>query len=302
MVFAKYLSLLKKFEAKHGRMREGLDNSRKNQGRNVENSIMEKILSKDGTPIAYQRSGAGTPLVLVHGTLGSTKRWPLLPALGEHFTVYAVDRRGYGESGDAASYAVEREFEDVAAVVNSIGDGVNLLGHSFGGFCVLEAALRTPHVRRLIAYEPSPLPVPGELLYPEGIIDRFQALLDAGERENVVTTMFRELVGMPPDEIELLKASPVFPSMVAAAHTVPRESRAEAAYQFEPERFKHLNTPTLLLLGGDSPAFFKTTIEAWHAALPNSRIVVLPGQQHIAHYTAPDLFVREVQAFLLEPS
>lgn len=262
---------------------------------------MEKILSKDGTAIAYQRSGAGTPLVLVHGTLGSTKRWPILPALGEHFTVYAVDRRGYGESGDAASYAVEREFEDVAAVVNSIGDGVNLLGHSFGGFCVLEAALRTPHVRRLIAYEPSPLPVPGELLYPEGIIDHFQALLDAGERENVVTTMFRELVGMPPDEIELLKASPVFPSMVAAAHTVPRESRAEVAYQFEPERFKHLNIPTLLLLGGDSPAFFKTTIEAWHAALPNSRIVVLPGQQHIAHYTAPDLFVREVQAFLLEP-
>ncbi|MCX9077916.1 MAG: alpha/beta hydrolase, partial [Candidatus Methanoperedens sp.] len=248
---------------------------------------MEKILSKDGTPIAYQRTGTGPPLVLVHGTLGSCKRWPVLPTLGEQFTVNAIERRGYGESGDSASYAVEREFEDIAALVNSLGEGVSLLGHSFGGFCVLEAALLTPNLRRLIVYEPSPLPVPGTPLYPDGIIDRYEAMLDAGERENVVTTMFRELVGMPPDEIELLKASPTFPSMVAAAHTIPRESRAEEDYRFEPERFKHFNVPTMLLLGGDSPEFFKKTIERWHAALPNSRIVVLPGQQHIAHYTSP---------------
>jgi pimeloyl-ACP methyl ester carboxylesterase len=254
---------------------------------------MEKIVSKDGTPIAYQRSGAGAPLVLVHGTLGSCRRWPVLPELEKQFTVYAIERRGYGESGDAASYAVEREFEDIAALVNSLDDGVNLLGHSFGGFCVLEAALLTPKLRRLIVYEPSPLPAPGAPLYPDGIIDRYQALLDAGEREQVVTTMFRELVGMPPDEIELLKASPNFPSMVAAAHTIPRESRAEEAYQFEPGRFRNLNVPTMLLLGGESPEFFKTTTERWHAALPNSRIVA-------AHYTAPDLFVREVLAFLVE--
>src|SRR5215813_2457638 len=99
---------------------------------------MEKILSKDGTPIAYQRSGAGAPLVLVHGTGGASVRWkPILPALEQHFTVYAVDRRGRGESGEAASYAIEREFEDVAAVVDSIGNEVNLLGHSFGAICAL---------------------------------------------------------------------------------------------------------------------------------------------------------------------
>jgi pimeloyl-ACP methyl ester carboxylesterase len=263
---------------------------------------VEKIVSKDGTPIAYQRSGAGAPLVLVHGTLGSHSSWEtVLPALERQFTVYAVDRRGYGESGDASSYALEREFEDVAALVNSIGDGGSLLGHSFGGLCALEAALLTPHLRRLVVYEPSPLPGPGAPLYPEGISDRLQALLDAGDRENVVTTVFRELVKMPPDELELLKASPRFPAYMTAAHTVPRETRAEEGYRFEPERFKHLHVPTLLLLGGDSPASFKTTVKAWHAALPNSRIVVLPGQQHIAHVTAPDLLLREVQAFLLEP-
>jgi pimeloyl-ACP methyl ester carboxylesterase len=261
---------------------------------------MEHVRSKDGTSIAYQRSGTGPPLVLVHGTLGSCRRWPILPALEQEFTVYAVERRGYGESGDTSNYAVEREFEDIAAVVDAIGDRVNLLGHSFGGFCVLEAALLTSNLRRLIVYEPSPLPVPGESLYPEGSIDRLRALLDAGERENVVISLLRDLVGMPADELALLKASPVFPFMVAAAHAAIREARAEEEYHFQPERFKHLNVSTLLLLGGVSPAFFKATIEKWQAALPNSRIVVLPGQQHIAHYTAPDLFVQQVREFLID--
>src|ERR1700733_1955907 len=86
---------------------------------------MEKVISKDGTPIAYQRSGKGAPLVLIHGTGASSERWkPILPALEEHFCVYAVDRRGRGASGDAHSYAIQREFDDVAAVVDSIGDRV----------------------------------------------------------------------------------------------------------------------------------------------------------------------------------
>ncbi len=262
---------------------------------------MEKILSKDGTPIAYQRSGAGAPLVLVHGTGGSYLRWrPILPALEKQFTVYAVDRRGRGESGDSPNYAIEREFEDVAAVVDSIRDEVNLLGHSFGGVCSLEAALRTSHLRKLVLYEP-PLPIPGVPLYPDGIIDRLQVLLDAGDRPGVVTTFMREVVRMPPHELELFTSSPAFPSRVAAAQTLPRELRTHEAYRFEPERFKRLHIPTLLLLGGESPQFFRAAIEALHTTLPDNQVVVLPGQQHIAIDTAPDLFAREVLAFLAEP-
>jgi hypothetical protein len=100
-------------------------------------------------------------------------------------------------------------------------------------------------------YEPSPLPVPGVPLYPKGIIDRLQAMLDAEDRAGVVNTALGELARIPPHELELLKASPVFPVQVAAAHTVPRETRAEEEYRFEPERFKHLKVPTLLLCGGD---------------------------------------------------
>src|SRR5574341_1988277 len=140
--------------------------------------MMETILSKDSTTIAYQRSGAGAPLVLVHGTGGAYARWaPILPALAKQFTVYAVDRRGRGESGESQHYAIEREFEDVAAVVDSIGDGVNLLGHSFGAVCSLEAALLTPHLRKLVLYEP-PLPIPGVPIYPPEVLDQLQSLLD----------------------------------------------------------------------------------------------------------------------------
>jgi pimeloyl-ACP methyl ester carboxylesterase len=262
---------------------------------------MDKLLSKDGTPIAYHRSGAGMPLVLVHGTGGAYARWaPILPALEKQFTVYAVDRRGRGESGEARTYAIEREFEDVAAVVDSIVDEVNLLGHSFGGICALEAALLTPRLRKLVLYEP-PLPVPCVTIYPEGVIDRLDALLDAGDRSAVLTTFMREVVRMPEYELDLFKSSPAFPARLAAAHTLPRELRAHEAYRFEPERFKNLRVPTLLLLGGDSPQFFRSAIEAVNAILPNSRIVELPGQQHIAMDTAPDIFIRELVTFLAEP-
>ncbi|MCZ7546943.1 MAG: alpha/beta hydrolase [Anaerolineae bacterium] len=262
---------------------------------------METIRSKDGTLIAFERSGEGPPLVVVPGVLTSCRRWPVLPALAERFTVYAVDRRGRGDSGDGESYALEREFEDVAAVVDTVGAEVNLLGHSFGGYCVLGAALLTSNIRRLVVYEADAPEGLGEQALPAGLIDRFQSLIDAGDRVGAVTAFFREALQMTPEEIEVAKTWPTFPAMVAAAHTLPRELRAAAAYRFETARFAQMNVPTLLLLGGDSPDFAKAFTEEWHAVLPNSRIVVLPGQQHLAHYTAPDLFIREVTAFLSEP-
>ena len=263
---------------------------------------MEKITSPDGTSIAYYRSGAGAPLILVPGSgAANPVAWTgVIPALEEHFSVYAVDRRGHGESGDSPTYAIEREFEDIAAVVDSMGEPAYLLGHSFGALCALEAALLTRNIRKLILYEPA-IPLPGLLLYPEGVIERLEALLEAGDREGVLTTLYREVVGMSPDEVEQMRSSPAWPVRLATAHTLPRESRAEERYTFDAQRFKDLHTPTLLLQGGDSPQFLKQATETIDAALPNSRIAVMPGQQHIAMYTAPELFVTELLRFLLEP-
>jgi pimeloyl-ACP methyl ester carboxylesterase len=258
---------------------------------------MEKVASKDGTPIAYAKSGRGPPLVLVHGTTADHTRWaPLLPELEKRFTVYAVDRRGRGGSGDAPDYAFEREFEDVAAVVDGVGEPVFLLGHSFGAFCSLEAALRTRNLRKLVLYEP-PIAA-GITIYPPGFRERLETMLAAGEKAGVVTTFFREIVRMPPAELTMLQSLPNWPARVAAAHTIPRELRVPELYAFQPTRFAEMRTPTLLLLGGDSPPFFKAAIDAVNKALPESRVVVMPGQQHTAMNTAPELFLREVLAFL----
>jgi pimeloyl-ACP methyl ester carboxylesterase len=260
---------------------------------------MTSITSKDGTAIAYERSGDGPPMVVVHGTTADHTRWaPILGALGRRFTVCAVDRRGRGGSGDSADYSIEREFDDIAAVVDSIGEPVVLLGHSYGAICSLEAATRTSLVHRLVLYEP-PIPA-GTPIYDQGVIDRLQAILDSGDRSGVVSTFFSEVVRMPESELEMLQSLPNWSARVAAAHTIPRELRGSEGYRLDPARLKELNVPTLLLLGGDSPRFFKAAIEALHAVLPSSRIAILPGQQHVAINSAPDLFLHEVLSFLAE--
>jgi pimeloyl-ACP methyl ester carboxylesterase len=125
----------------------------------------QTVTAVDGTPIAYWHSGDGPPLILVHGSFDDHNVWaPVLPAFEEHFTVYAVDRRGRGGSGDGTGYSLESEAADIAEVVESIGgQEINLLGHSYGGVCALEAARRTPHLRRLVLYEPA---VPAGIPFP----------------------------------------------------------------------------------------------------------------------------------------
>lgn len=258
---------------------------------------MERIVSKDGTSIAFARSGTGPALVLVHGTTADHTRWkPLLPQLEAHFTVHAVDRRGRGGSGAAGAYAIDREFDDIAAVVDAIGEPALLLGHSYGAVCALEATLRTRRVSKLVLYEP-PIRT-GDPIYPPGTVERLQALLDSGERDSVVTAFFREVVRAPEEELRMLRTLPNWPARVAAAHTIPREMRINDEYRFQPERFAEMRVPTLLLLGGSSPPLFKDAIEAVRAALPDARLAVLPGQQHTAMNTAPELFLREVLGFL----
>lgn len=259
---------------------------------------METVTSTDGIKIAYRRSGEGQPLVLVHGTSADHSRWsPVLPALEEHFTVCAMDRRGRGDSGDAEDYAIEREFEDVASVVDSIGEPVHLLGHSYGALCSLEGALLTRNVRRLVLYEP-PVDVTGEKINPPGVVDRMEAMLEAGDRDGVVTTLMRELAGLPPEAVEHLRSLPAWRTRLDAAHTIPRETRAEEAYRFDPGRFGDFAAPTLLLLGSESPAAFEEAEKAVEEALPDSRIVVMDGQGHAAIDTGTGLFTAEVLRFL----
>ena len=261
---------------------------------------MGVVTSKDGTSIAYERGGTGSPLLLVHGTTASHTRWlPVLPALESSYTVYAMDRRGRGASGDAPTYDVDREFEDVAALVDAVaeleGARVNVLGHSFGGLCAMEAALRTNNIKRLIVYEGAPT---GVMLTPPELIVRMQAQVEQGDSDGAVQTMLREVVRVPEEQLKLMRSLPAWQARVAAAHTIPRELQATNDYRMLAERMGAVRVPTLLLLGEESPSVFRTSTEAARDAIPDVRLVVLQGQQHVAMDTAPDLFVREVRQFL----
>ncbi len=213
-----------------------------------------KVLSRDGTPIAVWRSGEGPPLVLIHGAAADHNRWaPVLPALEERFTVFAVDRRGRGSSGDATDYALEREYEDVVAVVESAGEGVNVLGHSYGGICAVEAALLTDKIRKLVLYEP-PM---GFLKSPPHVVERLQTLLEEGRRDELLGCFMQEVAGLPSDQVELMRSLPAWKARLDAADTIPREERASREYVFDQGRFPDLEVPTLYLQGGDSSEPFK---------------------------------------------
>jgi pimeloyl-ACP methyl ester carboxylesterase len=261
---------------------------------------MEFVRSIDTIPIAYERRSEGAPLVLIHGAAADHTRWmALLPNLEKHFTVYAVDRRGRGKSGDAEPYTIDREYEDMAAVVNSIPGPVNLLGHSYGAICSLEASLKTSNLRKLILYEP-PIHTNIKKEYPPDALDRVKSCLHDGQREKALLTFLKEIVGIPQNEIDMLRSHPNWSSRIATAHTIPREEESVRSYIFKPQRFSHMHTPTLLLLGGDSPPLFKAAIETLKKYILNSRLVIMPGQQHAATDTAPELFLNEVIGFLIE--
>jgi pimeloyl-ACP methyl ester carboxylesterase len=246
-----------------------------------------------------ERSGAGPPLLFVHGTTADHKSWfRVSPALEQHFTVHAMDRRGRGASGDAPNYEFIREAEDVAAVLEAIGEPAFLFGHSYGGLCALEAVLLTDRVSRLILYEPEiPTGIPS---VPPNMIDRLQALVDSGELEPAMEYFFREIVKVPAHEFEFYRQSPLWQERIPLAATIPRELAIDRLYRFDADRFANFQIPTMLMVGGDSPQFIRQAVELVDAALPQSQIVVLPEEQHMAHHTNPELFVREVVRFLSE--
>jgi pimeloyl-ACP methyl ester carboxylesterase len=262
---------------------------------------MEHIISLDGTAIGFEHSGSEQPLLLVHGSTADHQRWlPILPQFEQYFSVYAMDRRGRGASSDSPDYEFMREAEDVAAVVEAAcqqtGAPVAVLGHSFGALCSLEGALLTDNISRLILYEP---PVPTGLpMYSPGFPNRLQPLIEKGENEAALEMFLREEVNMPEHELAYYRTLPMWKERIKIVPTVLREMVIDQVYRFDEARFTSLRVPTLLLLGGESPPLLRQATETLDAALPYSHVVIMPGQQHIAMDTNPELFVKEVLKFL----
>lgn len=259
---------------------------------------MKTVIAPDGTSIAFERSGAGSPLVLVHGTTADHTRWdPVRPVLEEHFSVYAMDRRGRGSSGDSAEYSLEHEVNDIVTLVESIKEPVILLGHSFGALCALEAARCTTNIARSILYEPA-FPIGEHELYDEATVSEMRSLLEDGRNEDALVFFFTEIGNFTKPELDALRTAPNWHARISAAHTVLRETEVERDYEFDPDRFESITVPTLLLTGSESPRFLRDGIAAVDGAVPNSQIMVFEGHGHVAQNTAPEMFVSSLLEFI----
>jgi pimeloyl-ACP methyl ester carboxylesterase len=250
------------------------------------------VPSKDGVEISVQKAGSGPALLLIHGALlnGSVSWGAVLPKLAEHFTVYAIDRRGRAPSGDAKQYSISNEADDIVEVVEAIGGPVIVLAHSYGALASLEALDRLKTVSHLILYEPPVALKPGD----PAIVANLERALEADNREELVTTFLRDQIRVPVDRIEVMKSSPIWPIVLQISPTLPRETRAVNTYSASTERLANWKTPTTLLLGSMTAGLLKDAAFFIRDAIPGCRMVILEGQGHGAMLDAPDFFANKI--------
>jgi pimeloyl-ACP methyl ester carboxylesterase len=267
------------------------------------------IDAPDGVRIAVFRSGTGRPLVLVHGATADHTTWRTSgPLLAARHTLHAIDRRGRGASGDGAPgapYAIEREFDDLAAVVDAVaaetGEAVDVVGHSYGGRIGLGAALRTANLRRLVCYEGAPPAAERAYQADAGTVERVAALVAAGDRDAALATFMRDIVRMPEPDLAAFRADPIWPRRAAAIDTTIRELRAETSPAGSLDALGAVRQPVLQVLGGESSEPFAAATRALDARLRNGRVVTIDGARHAAHHTHAPTFVAAIEAFLAAP-
>jgi pimeloyl-ACP methyl ester carboxylesterase len=247
---------------------------------------VERTRSADGTAIAFDRSGQGPAIVLVSGALADRSAFASLAArLALRFTAITFDRRGRGDSGDTTPYAVDREVEDIAALLDVAGGSAFLFGHSSGAVLALETARTLPgRAPKLALYEP-PFVVddsrPGP---PADFVTHLETLVAEGRRGDAVEYFMTTGPLIPRPVVDGAKASPEWPKLEALAHTIPYDGRVMDGFMTgDPaplQAWASLRTPTLVLAGGASAPWIRRGAAALAAVLPNATSATLEGQGH----------------------
>jgi uncharacterized protein YndB with AHSA1/START domain/pimeloyl-ACP methyl ester carboxylesterase len=254
-------------------------------GTRAPSRLVNQVVSKDGTSIAFDRIGHGSPVILVDGALcwrGLGPSGQLAKVLAPHFTVLTYDRRGRGASGDTPPYAVEREVEDIEALISEAGGAVFLWGVSSGAVLALEAANRLEGIRKLAVFE-APFIVDDSR--PTTVEDwvRIRAALAAGRPSDAVHT-FLKSVGMPAFLITLMRLTPVWSRLRAVAHTLPHDGdivqNLQGGRPLPAGSWASVTMPTLVMDGGKSPAWIREANRSLASALPNAQYRTLEGQTH----------------------
>jgi pimeloyl-ACP methyl ester carboxylesterase len=241
---------------------------------------MNSVISRDGTAIAYDVAGSGPAVVLIGGA--SAERMAnagLAAELARDFTVYNVDRRGRGDSTDTPPYAVEREVEDITAVIEAAGGSAYLLGGSSGAALSLEAAAAGAPVAKLVLWEP-PYSVGDARRPPADGAKKLAALTDAGKRAEAVEYFMRDIVGMPEEAMAGIKQSPHWERQLKLAHTLAYDATVMGDYSIPAERFARIAVPTLILDGSASFDIMAPAADELARIIPGAVRATLEGQAH----------------------
>jgi pimeloyl-ACP methyl ester carboxylesterase len=248
---------------------------------------MNTALSKDGTRIAFDRSGSGPALILVDGALcyrASGPSAPLAALLAEHFTVFTYDRRGRGDSGDTAPYAVGREVDDIGALIAAAGGAAFVYGVSSGAALALEAANRGLAIRKLALYEAPFIVDDSHSPISEDFLARLNEAITSGRRGDAVR-LFMKLVGVPGIFIALMRFLPAWSKLTAVAHTLPYDITIVQDHQrgkpLTPSMWPGAVAPALVMDGGKSPAWMRHAMRALADVLPRAQYRTLEGQTHM---------------------
>jgi pimeloyl-ACP methyl ester carboxylesterase len=233
-----------------------------------------KTTSRDGTTIAFDRSGQGPPVILVLGAFNDRMTGAALAAsLAARFTVLSYDRRGRGESGDTLPYAVEREIEDLEAVIRAAGGSAAVFGYSSGAVLALRAAASGLAITKLALYESPPA-------HPSPHAAELAALIAAGRRGDAVEYFQRRMVGIPEPVIVQLRQAPFRPALEAMAHTLVYEATILGGEVLSAELLAKVRPPTLAIAGGASPPVMRETAAALVRSLPDGRSLIIDGATH----------------------
>jgi len=241
---------------------------------------LQTVSSRDGTKLAVDVSGSGPAIVLVSG--GSVDRgsnFGLAAALQADFTVYNYDRRGRGDSGDTLPYAVEREIEDIEAVIALAGGKAHLYGSSSGAGLAMEAAAAGAPVDKLVLWEP-PYNLDPAGRPPADSVEQLDRMVAEGRRGDAAEFFMTRMVRLPAEFVGFARTQPWWPAQEAIAHTLAYDARVMGDYSVPTDTAARVPVPTIILTGGASFDLFKPTAEALVAAMPNGRTAVLEGQEH----------------------
>ena len=263
---------------------------------------MERTQSRDGTSIAFERLGDGPPIIVVGGaTCDRAMTRPLAEYLARHFTVINYDRRGRGDSGDTAPYKVEREIEDIAAVIDEAGGSAFVYGHSSGAGLVLHAAAHGLPITKLVLHEPPFVPDgEEERRISREYAEKLESIL-AEDRRGDAVELFMTTVGMPQEMVDQMRNEPWWAGLEKIAPTLAYDSEvmgdASRGGTIPADQAGSVTIPALVLVGGASPAWMIDIGRQVADALPNGRHSVLEGQKHVV---APEVLVPVLAEFFAD--